>query len=218
MNKTIVIIAAVVILALLGGGAFMMMNRSGVKPSYSKDQELITPTITSMSGKKSLRDFASIGSNQECTYLDVETDSTGVIYIGEGELRGDFETNVDGKMISSHFIQDKKEMYIWSDGGEMQGIKVSLAEAAKATEIVDVSKLDLNKEVDYSCKSWSVQQDFFDAPTNVKFQDYDKLMEGLNDMFKTTTPGVSPGAASCNICDTLSGESRDSCRTALKCN
>lgn len=215
MNKTLIIIGVVVILVLFGGGAFMVLNRSGEKEPSSLKSSSVTPAA-STTELTSLRDLPSLGSNKTCTFFDAEIDSKGTMYIGSGELRGDFETNTEGEIITSHMIQDGSDMYIWSDK-EKQGIKVSLAEAAKAAGSIDISKLDLNKKVEYTCSTWTPDPGFFKKPTDVEFQDYNKMMEGLQEVWKMATPGVSSGPAACNICDSVTGDARVSCRKAMKC-
>ena len=217
VNKNIVIIAAVIAFIVLGGGAYMMLNRSAVKPLDSSNQKSVTPASSSKSGIKSLRDFASLGSNQECTFSDSESENKGTMYIGNGDVRGDFESNLGGKKVISHMIQDENGMFIWTDG-EKQGFKVSLESMDELAGKVDTTGFDLNKEVDYSCKPWSVVSSFFDAPKEIEFQDYSKLMEGVGEMMKVdTTPGAT-GSSSCSVCDNLPVDSQASCRTALKCN
>ena len=217
MNKNIVIIAVLIAFALLGGGAYMMLSRSYDKPADTNGQKSITPAISSERGIKSLRDFASLGSNKECTFSDLDSENKGTMYIGNGEVRGDFESNIDGKIVISHMIQDEYGMFIWTDG-EKQGFKVSLESINDAVEKVDTTGFDLNKEVDYSCKPWSVVQGVFDAPRDVEFQDFSKMMKGIGEKMQVeSTPGAT-GSSSCSMCDNLPAESQASCRTALKCD
>lgn len=215
MNKTAVVIAVFVVIALLGGGAYMMMNRSVTKPQEPAGSISSNPTQTG-SMRKSFRDLFNLGENQECTFTDPDSGSTGIVYIGNGNVKGEFETNTSGKTVKAHMLQDSENMYIWSDG-EKQGFKVARDSVEKAVENMGDIAVDINKEADYSCKSWSVDAGVFQLPSGVEFQDYSKMMEGVGEIMNSTsgTPAVN---LNCSACDSLSGDAKASCLTALKCN
>lgn len=216
MNKTVVVIVAVVILILLGGGgAYTMMNRTGTKSQKSENTVSKKPA-QSGNVKKSFRDLFSIGENQECTFSDTTAGSHGTIYIGSNELRGDFESNVNNKTVRSHIIQDRENMYVWTDN-EKQGFKVARDSVEKAVENMGDVAVDLNKEADYSCKTWSVDTGVFSLPSDVEFQDYSKMMEGAGE-FMNSASGTPAINFNCSACDSLSGDAKASCLTALKCD
>jgi hypothetical protein len=166
--------------------------------------------------KKSLKDLMAMGDHQACTYTDEKTGSTGTIYIGKGDVRGDFSSQVNGKTVQSHMIENATDMYIWTDE-QKQGMKVSLTAAKKVAGNVDMKTIDLNQTVSYSCKAWSIEPGSFDVPSEVTFQDFSKMMNDVGNM-KLQTTGNPSNVAACSACDNLPADSQPQCKAALHCN
>ena len=76
---------------------------------------------------------------------------------------------------------------------------------------------DPDKVVEYKCSPWIVDASLFTPPSNVKFSD-------LSSMMKPPTGAASTGAAQngsfdmCATCNNLTGETKDQCLSAFKCN
>lgn len=235
MNRIVII--AVVVLLLIGGagaGAFYMMQNKSTTNKTTQDttdaqKEIVveqSPTTSEVMDKKSLKDLMKVSSNQKCTFTDIATNNSGTVYTSNGRFRGDFSMVVENKTISSHMISDGEYAYTWMDG-EKQGFKMSLASmnevAGKAPDATTSKTVDINQQVDYKCRNWTVDNSVFNAPTGVTFQDYSNVMQNIK---------ISPGsvnsttkiqsttdikAAQCAACENLPADSKAACLSALKC-
>lgn len=116
-------------------------------------------------------------------------------------------------------INDGKDVYIWMDD-QTTGFKTSLAAIEEMSgQTGSTQAVDLNKEVDYTCASWTVDPIMFAVPTEVKFQDMSKMMENMGAITQSPVPGAtSSNAAACAACENLEGDSQAQCKKALKCN
>ena len=129
---------------------------------------------------------------------------SGTSYISAGKIRGDFSTTTAGTTVVGHMIVDGKTSYVWMDG-QKTGFKMSFDSADTEATTNSSQGVDPNKAFDFNCSPWSTDNSMFALPTTVKFTNFSKV--------------AVPGAANqCSVCDTLSGEEKTQCRTALKCN
>ena len=218
MNKKIIIAVVVIIILLIGGGALVMSSRSKSKTTpaatnsqVNKGQE---PTAATQAGPKSLKDILAAGIPQKCSYSDVtgQTNVNGTTYIFGGKVRADFTSVVDGKTTTGHTIFDGKTSYIWTDG-TTSGFKMEIDTSAPSPTGTPTQQqgLDLNKAADYSCGAWLPNEALFNPPSDVTFN-----------TFAIPSPaaqGTTGGNQSlCNTCNSLSGDQKAQCLSALKCN
>lgn len=209
-NKGIIVIF---VLLLLGLGAFFMFSSKDKGPNDSKTANVDTTTSEKKTGEtSSLKDLFMAGLPQSCTFSS-DTDgykSEGTIYTTKGKMRGDFKGMVDGKELGTHMIYDGETSYIWTDG-ENKGFKTTLSEEQKA-DLQNDSKsqgtVDLDQELNYSCKPWAANGAVFVLPTDVEFLSLDEMMGDLKTQM----------GAQCSVCEELDGEARTSCLETLKCN
>ena len=193
-------------------------SETAVNPSDATP-EVSVSSAPATSEKASLKNFMSMVGDQKCDFSDTETGSSGVVYLNSGKFRGDFSSNVNGKVTPSHMINDGKDVYIWMDD-QTTGFKTSLAAIEEMSgQTGSTQAVDLNKEVDYTCASWTVDPIMFAVPTEVKFQDMSKMMENMGAITQSPVPGAtSSNAAACAACENLEGDSQAQCKKALKCN
>lgn len=216
MGKNLIVTIVVVLIAL-GAGGYFLMNRQGTAPATS-NPESVEPSMspTTMMEKTTLKNFMSMAGSQKCEFSDVETGSSGNVFIADGKMRGDFSSNMGGKVTSSHMINDGKDIYIWMDD-QATGFKTSLTaieEMSNQEGVTGVNQtVDLNKQVDYKCESWSADQLKFAVPVEVKFQDMGAMMKNM-----PSASAMQGNAEACKACENLEDPQRTSCRTALKCN
>ena len=201
MNKKAIIIAVVLVL-LLVGGYFIMKGRSKTPLTTGTSQEESSPA--------SLKDLISKGIAQSCTYNN--EGSNGKFYVSGDKVRGDFETTVDGNVTKSHMIIDGNTSYIWSDG-EKSGIKMTFDASATPSGSTTTSpggSFDTAANMNYKCSVWVVDSSVFTLPVGVQFMSFG------------TPSGVSPGTGSsssqCSYCESLTGDSKAQCLSALKCS
>jgi len=215
MNKNIIIGIIIVILLLVGGGAFIMSTRT--KPVTAPTTTSVTETNkvqeTSQTTPKSLKELLSAGAPQKCSFKDVSNnvDMEGVSYIASGKIRGDFSTTTEGKSSTGHTIFDGKTSYVWMDG-ITTGFKMEIdPSVTSAPESGTQQGLDLNKAIDFSCDTWLPDQSLFNPPESVTFTSFSA---------PTSSAGNPTGGNQnlCASCNSLTGEQKTQCLTALKCN
>jgi hypothetical protein len=199
MKKKVVVILVVVALAVLAY-FFLIAKRPvvapTVNPSGNAEEQSNTPT--------SLKDLLSKGIAQSCTFNS--EGSTGTIYMSGGKVRGDFDATVEGQTMKSHMIVDNNTSYIWSDGSKT-GIKMSFdpnATTSPATTDTQSGSFDASTQMNYKCGAWIPDASLFALPAGVAFTS-----------FNAPTSGES---SQCSYCDSLTGDSKSQCLTALKCN
>lgn len=218
MNKFIGIFLVAVL--LIGGGVYVYnQSQTSSVDTASTDSE---SRVMTGDAPKSLLDLLTVSASQECAYED-DMGNSGVAYSSGGKMRGDFMGTANGQVYRTHMITDGTDMYIWSDGVE-GGYKSSLSlmtegeTSVEGEENAQVNTVDPNKKVDYSCKSWIVDQSVFAIPSDIEFTDYSKMMESMKTMDKTAESGNVPSKETqCSACDNLPGEAATQCKQALGC-
>jgi hypothetical protein len=212
VNKKVLAIIVVVLLLLLGGWYLMNSNKAGTPGSTATE---------SQGGMKSLKDLLSSGVAQKCTYSSTDEESgtsEGTSYVSGGKVRADFSTTVSGKTTISHMITDGKTSYIWTDG-EKSGFKMTVPDATPTSAKTDTSntpvssEADLNQKVDYKCSAWVVDNSYFTPPTTVTFSDFSQMVNPA-----APAGSGSSSSSQCSYCNSLSGDDKTQCLTALKCN
>lgn len=190
MNKKVIL--AVIVLIVLALGAYFLLKKQlagSITPVVTREQ---TTTLSS------LKDLISKGVAQSCTFSN--EDNSGTVYISSGKVKEDFETKVDGKTVKSHMIVDGNTSYVWSDGSK-NGVKMTFDTASASP-----SAQALTAPMNYKCGVWVVDSSIFTLPTEVQFTSF-----GSN-------PTSGSDSSQCSLCDSVTGDSKTRCLTALKCN
>jgi hypothetical protein len=201
VNKKFLPLAVVGVVLLLGLGAFAVLNMNkGALPGSVSEKV--------SSGQNSIKDLLSSGSSQECTFKDNESGNEGIVYVAGGKMKGNFTTNVEGQSAVSNVIVNENVMYSWMEG-QTTGYRFAFdpEDVEEARQEAEQGSVNLNEEVDMSCKPWMGGSNEFDPPSDVNFQE-----------FSVPTSGAQmPNASNCSACDYLSGESKTQCLQALNC-
>lgn len=184
MNTRYIAIAVIVVI-LLGVGGFLFYNQSQNRPAPT---ETANSSPSTASNQQTIFDLFSSGANQECTFSyknESSGESSGTFYITKDKLRGDVTTNAEGKATDFSMIRVGDDNYMW--GSEFDGgIEMTLSlEELKGNEEAS-AYVDLDKNFDYKCKGWTVDNTKFTPPSNVKFTDFSAMMEAST---KATTGG-----------------------------
>jgi len=149
-----------------------------------------------------------------CEFSDNTSGSSGKVYVSAGKMRGDFATVVNGEVAASHMYSDGKTMYIWMDGSEMgfkSSIEVTGTPIPEPTGSQTQTKMDIDEEVDYNCQPWTADDSMFKLPANIEFKD-------LSAMMALPTGAMMPVEDDkCSACNSLSGDAKAQCLTALGC-
>ena len=212
VNKKIIAIAGVIILLLIGIFAYLMStkNKAGISPA----SQTATTNETAVGGMKSLRDLMTAGVAQKCTFKSTVEGviSEGTTYVAGGKMRGDFITEVEGKTTTGHSIYDGKMSYVWMDGnsnGFKMAFDTSVNTDADVTDTTVQQGLDINQELDYNCSVWITDQSLLTPPANITFMEFS---------VPTITTGTGTPNSLCSSCNSLTGDQKTQCLTALKCN
>jgi hypothetical protein len=219
MNKKIVTIVVVLLVLAVGAyGAYRVVKHFKRPASPAPVTQTENP-VTTETAAQSLRDLIAQGVSQSCTY---STDkSQGTLYLSDGKIRGNFNMTIVGSdnqttRITSHMIIMDSTNYLWTDAAKT-GIKMVFdqnATPAPAAAPTPSSDFDANAKLNFKCSSWIADPSLFVLPTDVKFMSLGSAV--------TVPAGSSPAAGSnssnCSYCDSLSGDSKIQCLTALKCN
>lgn len=223
MNKNI-LYALVGVVAVIAGAVFIMNKPAG--PAVPGGDEN-TPTL---GASMSMKELLGLGGAQRCTFANkVEnSESSGVVYVAGGKMRGDFTSLAAGQTTQSHMIVDGETSYVWQDGSS-QGMKISFADMNAQSGQGSNRSVDVNEKVGYSCGAWAVDASMFALPAGVEFSDLSALLPpggmpslegkpGTIDPSAGTVPAGSPGAAQCAMCAQAPDEdSRAQCLAALGC-
>jgi hypothetical protein len=219
MNKKIAWI--IVGLVVIAGVIFLLTRKADTVSQVSENNR---NEVKNSSEQKSLKELAA-GKPQECSvsYNTNGVNTTGKFYMAEGKMRGDYDSIVNGKIITSHFIMDGEYMTSWSSESEM-GFKMKVTEQAGAeagqNQDAQTQKVDINQKMDYECNDWSADSSKFSAPSSIKFTDYGQIMGGMQGGAAASgSMGANADmkAQQCAACEGLSGDSKTQCKAALSC-
>ena len=219
-NKKLLII--ILVLLLLGVGAYFFgqsqKSQTANQGANSKDNM--------QTEKKSLSDFLTMTQSVQCTFSDKTTNNSGSVYAGNSKMRGDFQSDMGGKQMQSHMINDGSYVYFWSDDRN-EGYKMSLdvlkKQETESNDTKEASSMppqaeEMQKQADYSCKSWDVDATKFALPQGVNFSDFSEMMHGIP-QGGSSAPVMQNNQAACSQCEEIpAGASRDRCKALLKCN
>ena len=129
-------------------------------------------------------------------------------------MRSDFSTVSNGKTTTMHMIIDGKDSYTWLDGMET-GFMMSLSTTKPANVNAQSQGVDPDKKVDYACQPWIADASLFVVPSDVKFTDYSAMMQGSAGA--TMNANTNTTMNKCAVCDSLTGDSKTQCKTAMGC-
>lgn len=213
MNKKVVVVVVAVIVLLIAG--FFFMKRGPASPGSSST----TLTQEQANSPTSLRDLIAKGISQSCTY---STDkSQGMLYLGDGKIRGDFnvttvDANGQSQTTSSHMIIMDNTNYLWTEASAT-GIKMSFDQSATPAPVssnTPTNSFDANALNNYKCSAWTVDSSLFVLPTGVNFRAFNLPSPAAAG---SSAPTTGSNSSNCSYCDSLTGDSKTQCLTALNC-
>ncbi len=170
-----IVVGAIVI---IGGGYYLMQGDSRpVAEESALETEQQTETGASQEEKfsGSFTELAARTGSWKCT-VDTSaagTVSSGVTYVSDGKVRGDFTTSSEGyKNIETHMVGDGQYVYTWSSMMP-QGIKVKMSAQAsgdiRETGSASGSSVSADQSYSYNCQPWTADASLFVAPASVNF-------------------------------------------------
>jgi hypothetical protein len=202
-DKKVLVIIVAVLLLLLGGWYFLSSKKSAPSPSTETASGPQQP-----SGVSSLKDLITKGVAQNCTFSNAGTN--GSVYVSAGKVRTDFDTTANNVTTKSHMIVMDNTSYLWIDG-QTTGFKMSFDPNATpaAGSTAPNGSFDASANMDYKCSAWVADSSKFTLPTGITFTSFAVPTQ--------VTPSGSSSSSLCSNCDSLTGDSKTQCLTALKC-
>lgn len=187
MNKKIVIGIIVMVVLALGAGAWYFTQKDEtITPNTATTQPANQEQQTETSSPKTINGLMSAGANKKCTLstTDGNAQVSGTIYIaGAKKMHGEYTTTSEGKNTVSNMIITKDVQYFWSPDSK-QGVKINLSEATvnnqQQTSQQNPGGIDTDKEYDFSCSDWTVDEAKFVVPADVNFMDFSGIQQQLN--------------------------------------
>lgn len=209
------ILIAIIVIAVLAAGWYFYSNKTGGGAMPYQQDNPNGSIGDKMSGK--IADLLKAGKNLECTFSG-ETDgykTSGTVFVSGNNMRGDFNSEAQGKMMDSHMIQNGETIYTWTtDPKQGMMMKISKEDQAKYADDEATAKsqsFNMDQSYDYNCRGWSGDQSKFQAPSDIQFTDLSAQLE------KATGSLDKGNSAACSACDSLEDEAKTSCKTALNC-
>lgn len=219
------IIAGVVVLVLLIAGGYYFTK---TKNTSNNEVESNTSSVQSDSQETqqtgSLKSLLAGNGNRKCTYKTVQQGyvSEGTFYVANGKMRGDISTTTGGRTTNAHMITKDSTSYMWTDGSDMafkmaydpSDVKPSGSTDASASQ----QAVDLNKDYDFDCSSWSVDASQFELPSGITFKELPKMPAGMpeNGVVPSSENNIDSKASAELVCNSLSGDAKQQCLKALQ--
>ncbi len=219
-NKVIAVILAVVV---IGGGAYFLSQRKSENNVAGENQSANSATETSAE-TGSIKSLIAAGKSQQCTFSSKEdaTQSSGTMYVAGGKMRGDFNTETNNVKVVSHMIYDGSTSYFWTDGSAT-GFKMALDANTKTDASAQAQSVDPDKNYDFDCKSWSVDNSKFELPNGIQFSDF-SAMTGASAAAAAGAAGANASTSNSAdlkavremMCASLSGTEKEQCLSAVQ--
>jgi hypothetical protein len=174
-------------------------------------------------GQGSFKDLLALGKSLKCdtSFTSQGNTSTGTMYISGGQMRGDFSSQVSGKVMQMHMVLKDQTSYSWVEGaGQTMGFKSAMApNGTDQNNTAKTNTVDANQQVTYNCQNWSNDSTEFDLPAGVTFSETSTL---LTPKAPVAIPPIAPGGSvksqQCAACNSAPASAKAQCLAALGCN
>ncbi len=220
--NTKILIGGFIALVIAIGVFFLLTGKANAPEDGLKeatDSSTAATTEQTQIGSGSLRTLFGSGKNLSCSvsYKPVDADSTdaynGTIYVSGNKMRMEFTTTADGLSMKSNIIQDGTNGYMW--GSSPQGtMAIKFTVDPAQADVQKQQQFNLDQNVDYDCKNWSVDSSMFVPPSDIQFMDMSEMMNQA--MPRGGADMKSAQCASCNQIGDASAKAQ--CLQALSCN
>lgn len=155
-------------------GAYFLNTNKGQDQTSSQTAEPQEDQNTSIAAGQTLIDLLQKNESQQCNfnYEDEESSTAGVIYIHNQRMRADITSLIDRVESGITLLRKEDINYVW---GTPFPDKTGLVFEASVEDIEDKGQfqnyLDPEKQMDFSCSSWTVEESAFQTPDDIKFND-----------------------------------------------
>jgi len=195
-----------------------MKKPSNKDVTSTANQAVKTTENQQTTASTSLKDLIAKNLAETCTYSNDA--GSGTVYVNSGKVRGDFEVNVSGQIQKSHMIIDGNTSYVWMEG-ENTGYKMTFDPNQVQPTTAEVTSapqesFSADRVMNYDCKPWVVDSSLFTLPSDIKFTEF-TVPTGMMQV-SGASPSAGSNSSQCAYCDSLTGDSKTQCLTALHCN
>lgn len=175
----------IIVLALIAAGLLYLKSRGTDSPVGTEQSQPVAKTV---SEAKELAEAIQSGRPTSCK---VTKDTEQMVYYVEGARSRIDITSTDR---TSHMINDGTYLYIWTDGQEGSGIKMSLAAASASPTEGEAKRYEsqapsLATEADYNalqgqgytlnCQAATSDASRLTPPGDIKFVDPSAMMQAV---------------------------------------
>ncbi len=162
MNKSL--IYAIIGLVIVGGAGAYLLTASN--PGGSDD--------TVAASGATLKSLLARSGSYRCTVSQgaVGSETSGTVYVANGQVRGDFTSTANGETATTHLIIADNIVYTWLDKVPI-GFKGPIDQSADAAMGDTSASVDLvNQALGYDCQADTVSAEQFALPANVQFTSF----------------------------------------------
>lgn len=178
MNKPL-IAAGLAVLIIVAGGGIYIATKDKDNANNVTTQSTSQNTQTTAKTSTSIKGLLAQNKNLKCTFNATEPDgskSSGTAYIAGQRMRGNFRVQPAGEAEQKgNLLRDDSYQYIWSDDSKT-GLKIanSSTESTSSEQQSEQNNqtIDQDKNYDFECSEWTVDESQFTVPTDVTFTDY----------------------------------------------
>lgn len=153
---------AILAVLVIAGGVYFYMKPAGTAMAPEEEG-------TTTSGSFTVQELIARGENATCTFAfdGGDSNTSGTVYVGNGSLRGDYQTVAGGQTFVSHVIVKDNTASIWVDGMN-EGFTSDVVGQVQTGG--GSAAPDINSKLDYTCTSWVVDASKFTLPSDVTFR------------------------------------------------
>lgn len=163
----------------------------------------------------------------ECTVKseNATVSSTGVVYVGQGKMRGDFSSILkmgEPRTSKSHMIMHESTQYVWNDDMPTMGVRTTVTLATIPKQASPDAPFDIHHASDVTCVPWRLDDRVFVLPDHVQFHSVEDMVKqgGLpqppTSPSSTPVPPMPDRESQCRACDEA-GPYKEACLAALSC-
>jgi hypothetical protein len=214
-KKALAVIAVLIVIVGLYGAyrVYAHFKRLSTTPAGQTQ----TTATTAPETLGSLKDLIANGGSQTCTYSTDQ--SQGTVYMSGGKVDADIDTTVGSVVEKAHMIIANDSFYLWMDGktsGYKMAYNPNTTPAPAGAKTNNASgMLDPNTQMNFKCSSWLTDDSKFALPSGVTFSAISLPQAAPA---AVGSPAAGGANSQCSYCDSLTGDSKTQCLTALKCN
>jgi hypothetical protein len=165
--------------------------------------------------KGSIKDLLGLGKNVECRwrYEDEESKMEGVAWVSGKRTRTEMKIDTSQGEMNSYFLSDGQMAYSWGD--MMPALKFNLADFEdEGTEDTEAGRganyESWDKEYDYECSNWSVDESKFAVPSGIEFADMGKQVQQMQEQVEEMSQNMK------GLCESMPEPQKAECLKSLE--